>query len=143
VVNLAVFTPGGVVAPGFKMMDIVPSNDPMVVEGQLQVQLVDRVHRGLPVDLQFAAFNANTTPHIPGVVEDVAADRTVDERTGMAYYKVRVKVTPEGAKLIAQKKLAIRSGMPVSLFVKTGERTMMNYLLKPIFDRAASALSEE
>jgi protease secretion system membrane fusion protein len=143
VVNLAVFTPGGVVAPGFKMMDIVPSNDPMVVEGQLQVQLVDRVHRGLPVDLQFAAFNANTTPHIPGVVEDVAADRTVDERTGMAYYKVRVKVTPEGAKLIAQKKLAIRSGMPVSLFVKTGERTMMNYLLKPIFDRAGSALSEE
>jgi protease secretion system membrane fusion protein len=143
VVNLAVFTPGGVVAPGFKMMDIVPSNDPMVVEGQLQVQLVDRVHRGLPVDLQFAAFNANTTPHIPGIVEDVAADRTVDERTGMAYYKVRVKVTPEGAKLIAQKKLAIRSGMPVSLFVKTGERTMMNYLLKPIFDRAGSALSEE
>jgi protease secretion system membrane fusion protein len=143
VVNLAVFTPGGVVAPGFKMMDIVPSNDPMVVEGQLQVQLVDRVHRGLPVDLQFAAFNANTTPHIPGVVEDVAADRTVDERTGMAYYKVRVKVTPEGAKLIAQKKLAIRSGMPVSLFVKTGERTMMNYLLKPVFDRASSALSEE
>jgi protease secretion system membrane fusion protein len=54
-----------------------------------------------------------------------------------------VKVTPEGAKLIAQKKLAIRSGMPVSLFVKTGERTMMNYLLKPIFDRAGSALSEE
>jgi protease secretion system membrane fusion protein len=143
VVNLAVFTPGGVVAPGFKMMDIVPSNDPMVVEGQLQVQLVDRVHRGLPVDLQFAAFNTNTTPHIPGVVEDVAADRTVDERTGMAYYKVRVKVTPEGAKLIVQKKMAIRSGMPVSLFVKTGERTMMNYLLKPIFDRASSALSEE
>jgi protease secretion system membrane fusion protein len=143
VVNLAVFTPGGVVAPGFKMMDIVPSNDPMVVEGQLQVQLVDRVHRGLPVDLQFAAFNTNTTPHIPGVVEDVAADRTVDERTGQPYYKVRVKVTPEGAKLIAQKKMAIRSGMPVSLFVKTGERTMMNYLLKPVFDRAGSALSEE
>jgi protease secretion system membrane fusion protein len=143
VVNLAVFTPGGVVTPAFKMMDIVPSNDPMVVEGQLQVQLVDRVHRGLPVDLQFAAFNANTTPHIPGVVEDVAADRTVDERTGMAYYKVRVKVTPAGARLIAEKKMAIRSGMPVSLFVKTGERTMMNYLLKPIFDRASSALTEE
>jgi protease secretion system membrane fusion protein len=73
----------------------------------------------------------------------VAADRTVDERTGNAYYKVRVKVTPEGARLIAKHKLAIRPGMPVSLFVKTGERTMMNYLLKPVFDRASSALSEE
>ncbi|MGB9110354.1 MAG: HlyD family type I secretion periplasmic adaptor subunit [Telluria sp.] len=143
VVNLAVFTPGGVVAPGFKLMDIVPSNDPMVVEGQLQVQLVDRVHRGLPVDLQFAAFNTNTTPHIPGEVEEVAADRTVDERTGQAFYKVRVKVTPAGAKLITQQKMAIRSGMPVSLFVKTGERTMMSYLLKPVFDRAKTSMSED
>lgn len=143
VVGLAVFTPGGVVPAGFKLMDIVPSNDPMVVEGQLAVNLVDKVHPGLPVDLQFSAFNANRTPHIPGQVEEVAADRTVDERTGNAYYKVRVKVTPAGAKLIAQHKMAIRPGMPVSLFVKTGERTMMNYLLKPIVDRAQSALSEE
>ncbi|HEX8787693.1 MAG TPA: HlyD family type I secretion periplasmic adaptor subunit [Telluria sp.] len=143
VVNLAVFTPGGVIPPGFKLMDIVPSKDPLVVEGQLAVNLVDKVHRGLPVDLQFSAFNANRTPHIPGQVEEVAADRTVDERTGNPYYKVRVKVTPEGAKLIAQHKLAIRPGMPVSMFVKTGERTMMNYLLKPIYDRAGSALSEE
>ena len=143
VVNLAVFTPGGVVAPGFKLMDIVPTNDPMVVEGQLPVNLVDRVHPGLPVDLQFSAFNANRTPHIPGQVEEVAADRNVDERTGQSFYKVRVKVTPQGAKLITQNKLEIRPGMPVSLFVKTGERTMMNYLLKPVFDRAESALTEE
>jgi protease secretion system membrane fusion protein len=143
VVNLAVFTPGGVVPPGFKMMDIVPSNDPLVVEGQLPVNLVDRVHPGLKTDLIFSAFNANRTPHIEGEVEQVAADRTVDERTGMPYYKVRVKVTPKGAKMVAEHKLAIRPGMPVELFVKTGERTMMNYLLKPVMDRARSSLSEE
>jgi protease secretion system membrane fusion protein len=143
VVNLAVFTPGGVVPPGFKMMDIVPSNDPLVVEGQLPVNLVDRVHPGLKTDLIFSAFNANRTPHIEGEVEQVAADRTVDERTGMPYYKVRVKVTPQGAKMVAEHKLAIRPGMPVELFVKTGERTMMNYLLKPVMDRARSSLSEE
>ena len=143
VVNLAVFTPGGVVPAGFKMMDIVPSNDPLVVEGQLPVNLVDRVHPGLKTDLIFSAFNANRTPHIEGVVEQVAADRVVDERTGAAYYKVRVKVTPKGAKMIAAHKMDIRPGMPVELFVKTGERTMMNYLLKPVLDRARSALSEE
>ena len=143
VVNLAVFTPGGVVPPGFKMMDIVPSNDPLVVEGQLPVNLVDRVHPGLKTDLIFSAFNANRTPHIEGEVEQVAADRTVDERTGAPYYKVRVKVTPKGAQMVAEHKLAIRPGMPVELFVKTGERTMMNYLLKPVFDRAKSALTEE
>lgn len=143
VVGLAVFTPGGVVPAGFRMMDIVPSGDPLVVEGQLPVNLVDRVHPGLKTELIFSAFNANRTPHIDGEVEQVAADRTVDERTGTAFYKVRVKVTPKGARTVAEHKLDIRPGMPVELFVKTGERTMMNYLLKPVLDRARSALSEE
>jgi protease secretion system membrane fusion protein len=143
VVGLAVFTPGGVVAPGFRMMEIVPTRDPLVVEGQLPVNLVDRVHPGLKTELIFSAFNANRTPHIEGEVEQVAADRTVDERSGNAYYRVRVKVTPKGATTIAEHRLEIRPGMPVELFVKTGERTMMNYLLKPVLDRARSALTEE
>ncbi|WP_323140223.1 HlyD family type I secretion periplasmic adaptor subunit [Massilia phyllosphaerae] len=143
VVGLAVFTPGGVVPAGFRMMDIVPSGDALVVEGQLPVNLVDRVHPGLKTELIFSAFNANRTPHIDGVVEQVAADRTVDERSGTAFYKVRVKVTPKGARMVAEHRMDIRPGMPVELFVKTGERTMMNYLLKPVLDRARSALSEE
>jgi protease secretion system membrane fusion protein len=143
IVGMNIFTKGGVVGAGMRMMDIVPSADPLVVEGQLPVNLVDRVHVGLPVELVFSAFNANRTPHIPGVVTSVSADRTVEERTGNAYYKVRASVTPEGQKIIAAKKLDIQSGMPVELHVITGERTMMSYLLKPIFDRAKSAMSED
>jgi len=143
VVASAVFTQGAVVAPGFKLMDIVPTDDPLVVEGQLPVHLVDKVHTGLPVELIFSAFNSNRTPHIKGEVETVSADRFVDERTGVPTYKVRVKVTAEGAKMIASHKLVIRSGMPVEIFVKTGERSMMSYLLKPLADRAKSSLSEE
>lgn len=143
VVGLAVFTNGGVVNPGFKMMDIVPSGDPLIVDGQLPVNLIDKVHDGLKVEMMFAAFNTNRTPHIEGEVETVSADRSVDERTGTPYYKVRVKVTPAGEKMIAAHKLNIIPGMPVELFVKTGERTMMNYLLKPVFDRAKSSLSED
>jgi protease secretion system membrane fusion protein len=143
VVGLAVFTQGGVVQPGFKMMDIVPSDDPLIVEGQLAVNLVDKVHPGLKTEIIFSAFNANRTPHIPGEVTQVSADRSVEERTGAPYYKVRVKVSPQGAKMIASHHLDIRPGMPAELFVKTGERTMMNYLLKPVFDRAKSSLSEE
>jgi protease secretion system membrane fusion protein len=143
VTALAVFTRGGVVPAGFKMMEVVPTNDPLVIEGNLAVNLVDRVHPGLKTELIFAAFNTNKTPHIEGEVEEVAADRTVDERTGNAYYKVRVRVTPAGQKKIIANHMNVRPGMPVELFVKTGERTMMSYLLKPIFDRAHSALSEE
>jgi protease secretion system membrane fusion protein len=143
VTSLAVFTQGGVVPPGFKMMEVVPTNDPLVVEGNLAVNLVDRVHPGLKTELIFAAFNANKTPHIEGEVEEVAADRTVDERTGNPFYKVRVRVTPAGQKKIAANHMNVRPGMPVELFVKTGERTMMSYLFKPLADRAHSAMSEE
>jgi protease secretion system membrane fusion protein len=143
VTSLAVYTQGGVVPPGFKMMEIVPTDDPLVVEGQLAVNLVDRVHTGLKTELIFSAFNVNKSPHIEGEVEQIAADRSVDERTGAPYYKVRVRVTPKGQKMLAQHKMDVRPGMPVELFVKTGERTMMNYLLKPVFDRAKSSLSEE
>jgi protease secretion system membrane fusion protein len=143
VVGSSIFTKGGVVTPGSKLMEVVPSDDALVVEGQLPVNLVDKVHHGLQVELIFAAFNTNKTPHIPGQIIQVAADRTVDERTGNSFYKVRAKVTPEGAKLIAEKKLEIVPGMPVELFVKTGERTMMSYLLKPIFDRVKTSMTEE
>jgi len=143
VTSLAVFTQGGVVQPGFKMLEVVPTDDPLIVEGQLATNLVDKVHPGLKTELIFSAFNTNKTPHIEGEVEEIAADRIVDERTGAPYYKVRVRVTPAGQKKIAASHMNVRPGMPVELFVKTGERTMMNYLFKPVLDRAHSALSEE
>ncbi|KFI08582.1 hemolysin D [Massilia sp. BSC265] len=143
VVNSTIFTRGGIVGPGAKMMDIVPADDQLVAEGQLEVHLVDKVHVGLPVEMIFSAFNTNRTPHIPGEVIQVSADRSVDERTGHPYYKVRARVTPEGARIIAAKKLDIQPGMPVEIFVKTGERSMMSYLLKPIVDRARTSMSED
>jgi protease secretion system membrane fusion protein len=141
VVGMNTYTQGGVIAAGFRMMDIVPANEPLVIEGQLPVNLVDKVHAGLKVELVFTAFNQNRTPHVPGQVTQVSADRLVDEKSGVPYYKLKAQVAPEGVAMVAD--LHIRPGMPVELFVKTGERTMMSYLLKPLFDRAGTALSEE
>ncbi|CAN7707651.1 MULTISPECIES: HlyD family type I secretion periplasmic adaptor subunit [Duganella] len=143
VVGLNVFTKGGVVQSGFHMMDIVPTDDALIVEAQLAVNLIDKVRVGMPVELIFSAFNANKTPHIPGTLIQVSADRAVEERTGQPYYKIRARVTPEGSKLIAAKKLDIQAGMPVEMFVKTGERSMMSYLLKPVFDRSKSSMAED
>ncbi len=141
IVAMSVFTNGGVVGPGFRMMDIVPSDDALVVDGQLPVHLIDKVHPNLKVELMFTAFNQNLTPHIPGIVTQVSADRLVDEKSGQPYYTVKAKVAPEGMKQIAS--LQIRPGMPVEMFVKTGERTMMNYLLKPVLDHIKMAMTEE
>ncbi len=141
VVGMKIFTEGAVVAPGFKLMDIVPSEDSLVVEGQLPVHLIDKVRAGLPVELMFTAFNRNLTPHVPGEVTQISADRLTDEITGEPYYQLIAKVSSEGIEMMPD--LTVKPGMPVEMFVKTGERTMMNYLLKPFIDRLKLSMTEE
>jgi len=141
VVNLSIFTKGGVVSPGQRLMDVIPNKDGLIVEGQLPVHLVDKVHIDLPVEMMFTAFNTNRTPHIPGQLISVGADRIVDEKTGNPYYKIQAITTNKGTKLLRD--LKVRPGMPVELFVKTGEQSMMTYLMKPVFDRLHSALRED
>ncbi len=141
VVAMNVFTHGGVVAPGFRMMDIVPISDALTIDGQLPVHLIDKVHANLPVELMFTAFNQNLTPQIPGIVTHVSADRLVDEKSGQPYYSMKAIVAPEGMKLLA--KVQLRPGMPVDMFIKTGERTMLNYLLKPLLDHFKMSMAEE
>lgn len=141
IVGMAIFTKGGVIGPGFRMMDIVPQDQPLEVEGQVPVHLIDKVHAGLPVDMLFPALNQHKTPRVSGEVTGVSADRLVDEATRQPYFKLKAKVSPEGVRELAKQQ--IRPGMPVEVFVKTGERSLFNYLFKPIKDRAATALSEE
>lgn len=145
VVNLQVFTNGGVVQAGQKIMEITPEDQPLIVEAKLPIHLIDKVHEGQQVEMMFTAFNQNTTPHIPGVLTVVGDDRIVDDRpmdpSMQSYYRIQVEVTPEGEKKLGEHK--VRAGMPVDVFVKTGERSLMSYMLKPIFDRAHSALREE
>ncbi len=141
VVDLKVFTQGGVVAPGSPMMEVVPSHDALVIEAHVPLELIDKMHPGLDVDMTFPAFNRNTTPHVPGRVTEVSADRLSDPRTGQSYYTMRAEVTEKGRTLLSG--LVVRPGMPVEAFVKTGNRTMMNYLLKPMFDRMKTSMSEE
>ena len=141
VVNIMIFTKGGVVSPGQKLLEVIPTSEALIVEGQLPVHLVDKVSVGLSIEMMFTAFNVNRTPHIPGEVVSVGADRIVDEKTGNPYYKLQAETTAKGAKMLGD--LKVRPGMPVEMFVKTGEQSMMTYLLKPVFDRAHSAMRED
>lgn len=141
VVGTTVFTEGGVIGAGDRLMEIVPEDQPLEVDAQVPVNLVDSVTVGLPVDLMFTGLNLNVTPIVNGEVIHVSADRLVNEDTGVPYYKTTVRATEEGvAQLRGQQ---IRPGMSVDVFIKTGERSLMNYLIKPLRDRAATALTEE
>ncbi|MDR1461784.1 MAG: HlyD family type I secretion periplasmic adaptor subunit [Azoarcus sp.] len=141
VTGLAVFTQGGVVGAGDRLMDIVPLEQPLMVEGRLPVQDVDKVHAGQPVELEFMAFNRASTPRLPGTVKTVSADRLEDPQ-GIPYYHVEIGVDQlQGREVMPG--LLLQPGMPVTAFVKTGERTLMSYLFKPLRDRARLALTEE
>ncbi|MDC9819484.1 HlyD family type I secretion periplasmic adaptor subunit [Pectobacterium polonicum] len=141
VVGLKVFTEGGVIAPGQTLLEIVPDDQPLQVDARLPVELVDKVWPGLPVELQFVAFNQSTTPRVAGTVELLSADRLLDERDGSPYYSLRVQVDEAGKR--ALEGLEVKPGMPVQGFVRTGERSFVNYLFKPLMDRLHLALTEE
>ncbi len=141
VVGMNVFTQGGVIGPGFKLMNIVPSDDTLVITGKVPVHLIDKVYTDLPVDLIFSALNKKHTPNIPGIITYVSADRLIEEQSGIPYYNIKAKVTPEGMKELVDQQ--IRVGMSVDIFIKTGERSLMNYIFKPILVRLHSALSDE
>ena len=140
VAGLKVFTDGGVIGPGELLMYIVPNSDSLEVEGQLAVNLVDRIHSGLPVEMLFTAFNQSKTPRVTGEVTMVSADRLLDEQNKQPYYALRAQVDAAGMGKL--KGLQIRPGMAVQVFVRTGERSLLNYLFKPLFDRAHVALAE-
>lgn len=141
VTGLQYFTVGGVVQPGGKLMDVVPLDQPLEIEGRLPVDVVDKVQTGLDVEIMFTAFNNRTTPHFPGRVSTVSPDRHVDERTGVPYYLVKVKVQDSKERAVAE--LALQPGMPAEMFIKNGERTLLSYLTKPLTDRLRFALNEE
>ncbi|MFI8418282.1 HlyD family type I secretion periplasmic adaptor subunit [Serratia sp. NPDC078593] len=141
VVGLSIFTQGGVVGAGDHLMDVVPSQATLVVDARLRVDLIDKVYQGLPVDLMFTAFNQNKTPKVAGTVTLISADRLVDKANGEPYFQMQVTVSPEGMKMLNAEE--IKPGMPVEVFVKTGSRSLLSYLFKPILDRAYTSLAEE
>lgn len=141
VVGLDVFTEGGVIAPGQVLMEIVPQDAPLLVDARAPVELVDKLQPGLDVELLFVAFNQSRTPRVNGKVTLVSADRLLDEKTDQPYYRLRVQVDDDGLRQLQGQ--TIRPGMPVQAFVRTGERSLLNYLFKPLTDRTHMALVEE
>lgn len=140
VVGLAVHTTGGVVIPGNTVMNIVPANTELIVEAKVLTMDRDKLRENLKVNLMFPAFDVKKTPVIDGEVMLISADRFTDELTNMPYYLCQIQPTKEGIQKLGSHNL--QPGMPVQVVIKTGERTLMNYLVKPLFDRIAISFKE-
>ena len=140
VVDLRIFTQGGVIGRGQPLMDIVPADGKLVIEAQVSPTDIDSVYPSLPAQVRLTAYSHLTTPTLSGTVLQVSADRLVNEHTGVAYYETRVALDPDQPALA---ELNLQPGMPAEIMIVTGETTALEYLLKPIVASLGRALREE
>ncbi|NTW68955.1 MAG: HlyD family efflux transporter periplasmic adaptor subunit [Chlorobiaceae bacterium] len=146
VVGLQVQTVGAVVQPGQKIMDIVPTSEGLLIDAKVAPHLIDSIHKALPVDVSFSAFAHSPQLVVEGVVESVSKDIITEPQTnpmqpGANYYLARVMVTSEGMKSLGHRQM--QPGMPVIVVVKTGERSLLLYLIDPLVKKIMVSMKEE
>jgi HlyD family secretion protein len=139
--QLSVHARGAVIGAGEQVMLIVPDADSLVAEVRVAPRDIDQVAPRQSATLRFPTFNQRTTPEINGTVKLVAADVMENERTGNPYYVVRVGIAPE--EIARLRGMRLIPGMPVDVFIRTSERTMLSYLLKPLDDQVRRAFREK
>ena len=145
VVGLTVFTVGGVIGPAQRLMDIVPLGETLVLQAKVPPQLIDSIHAGLKASINFHGFVSQPYMTAEGEVLSVSADLITEvpmpgQPGYPPHYLARVGVTPEGMKKLAGQHM--QPGMSADVVIKTGERTMLTYLLKPLLGRLAVSLKE-
>lgn len=142
VVGLTIQTVGAVVQPGQKLMDIVPDEQSLLLETQVSPHLIDKVHAGLPADIRFNTFAHSPQLVAQGKVLSVSGDLLTDPHNPqISYFLARLEVTPEGMKALGPRQM--QPGMPAEVVIKTGERSLLTYLLHPLAKRLSRAMKEE
>lgn len=142
VVGLAVQSPGAVIKPADKLMDIVPMDESLLLEAKIPPQIIDRVTPDQSADVRFNAFASSPSLVIEGKVESVSHDLITENSPNgpVTYYLARVSITPEGLKTLGKRQM--QAGMPAEVIIKTGERSMLTYLLHPLIKRIAASMKE-
>ncbi|WP_069384563.1 HlyD family type I secretion periplasmic adaptor subunit [Halomonas caseinilytica] len=138
VVGLSVHTIGAVIKPANPIVHIIPLNDEFIVEARIPAQDINNVHPGQYARIRFSAFNQRRIPIMSGIVQHVSADSFKDETSNMHYYRALVSVTSED-----RDKLRLISGMPAEIMIRTGEKTLLEYLLEPLTDMLQRALRQD
>jgi HlyD family type I secretion membrane fusion protein len=145
VFNLTQFTIGGVVGPDEPLMDVVPSNEPIIVTAMIPPQNIQKIHEGMPAQVRFTGLNYRWNSPLKGTVVLVGKDKVVNDKTNppMSYYRADVRVDPQELTKL-RRKTQITPGMPASvMIVSGGEKSVMGNLISPITDTAREALHDQ
>jgi HlyD family secretion protein len=141
IVSLKFKTEGGVIQPGAPILDIVPTDELLMIDARVSPMDIDVVHKGLKAQVQLTAISARSAPRVEGIVRSVSADRLIEETTKQPYFLARVEVDREELRRIGPQ-IELLPGMPADVLIVTGERTMANYLLRPFLEAIWRTLRE-
>lgn len=140
VLGLQVTTPRAVIRAADALMYVVPQDRPLLVAARVPVTHVDEVHSGQEVRLVFSALPSRLMPELYGKVTLVSADALSDDRTGTSYFRAEVALDPDALATLGEVQLV--PGMPVDVYIRTGDRTPLSYLVKPFTDYFRAAFRE-
>jgi HlyD family secretion protein len=135
VVALTVFSTGGVITPGQKLLDIVPDFSPLVIEAQIKPEDAPDLYVGQETQVKFTALHDRNLPIVKGRLTRISADALSDERTGAKYYTAEVTVPAAalaGVRQLRGKSDTLRPGLPVQVLVPLRKRTAFQYLMEPL-----------
>jgi HlyD family type I secretion membrane fusion protein len=141
VIGLSQFTIGGVAAPGETLMQVVPSNAPLIIEAQISPNDIDQVTVGLPTEVILSAYSTSKVPHLNAEVISVSPDSIINPDNSFTF-KAQVRILPEELKKLANVKQPT-PGMQATVMIKTGKRTFLSYLWQPIRENIDRSLREE
>ena len=141
VYGMQVFAPRSVIRPADPVLFLIPQDRPLIITTQVEPIHIDQIHPGQTVTVRFPALDQRRTPELMGRIILVSADAFQDEQSRMSFYRAQVELLPgEIERLPAE--MTLLPGMPVEAFIRTGERTPFDYLVKPIADYFARAFRE-
>lgn len=141
IVNLQIFTEGGVIRSGDTLMDIVPLDQTLLIDAEVSTADIDVVKLGAKAQIRFPAFSQRTSQPINGTVISVSADSLLNERSGTFYYQTLVRIDSlEGSNLTISQ---LRPGMQADVMIATGERTALDYFLNPVLQSFNRAMTEQ
>jgi protease secretion system membrane fusion protein len=112
-----------------------------MLETQIPPHLIDRVRPGQITDIRFSGFAHTPQLVVEGRLISASADLLFDQANNTQYYLARVEVTPDGLKTLGTRQL--HPGMPAEVVIKTGERSLLTYLVAPLYKRVAQSMTEE
>jgi epimerase transport system membrane fusion protein len=141
--GLNVVTQGAVIKAATTIMEIVPEERGFRIHAQISPLDIDSLQPGLKAEVRISAFEgARYFPNLYADLEDISTDVYVEERSGDSYYKATMRVDEESLAILEQEDLKLVSGMPIEVVIKTGERTLLDYLVKPMREMVARAFNE-